>query len=398
MRTPALILALALLAGCARKDKPGGTVTVGRGPLVAQQSFHGELSPKKSIPIPAPKVPRVDILTIKTVLPDGTEVKQGDVIATLDTSDLEENLRTTLGDLAVAEAERRKSEQALMTERIGLELEQKRRQMAVEEAKLRLVEGVNLISELERKKAEVQLRSAEIELKLAGSALNAFEKKRRTTMEVADIRVKTAEDIVTENRTALERLAIKAPADGVVYRPYVPLNYVRTKAEPGRVCRAGDKLLELPDLHAFEAVLWVRPRDAARINVGDAARVYVVSLGDRVIAGKVARKDGFATTRNERYGTKTPEGNLKEISVTLELAEQPDGLKPGGTLRAEIDSVLKADAVLLPLWALREERDGKGVVTLASGERRDVEIGLGSATHGEVLKGLSGGEVLRVAP
>jgi multidrug efflux pump subunit AcrA (membrane-fusion protein) len=84
--------------------------------------------------------------------------------------------------------------------------------------------------------------------------------------------------------------------------------------------------------------------------------------------------------------------------VTLELAEQPDGLKPGGTLRAEIDSVLKADAVLLPLWALREERDGKGVVTLASGERRDVEIGLGSATHGEVLKGLSGGEVLRVAP
>lgn len=402
MRSRALILALSLAAGlaagCARKEKPGGTVTVGRGPLVAQQSFHGELTPKKSIPIPAPKVPRVDILTIKTVLPDGTEVKQGDVIATLDTSDLEENLRTTLSDLAVAEAERRKSEQALMTERIALELEQKRRQMAVEEAKLRLVEGVNLISELERKKAEVQRSSAEIELKLAGSALDAFEKKRRTTLEVADIRVKTAGDFVAENRTALERLAIKAPADGVVYRPYVPLNYVRAKAEPGRVCRAGDKLLELPDLHAFEAVLWVRPRDAARINVGDAARVHVVSLGDRVIAAKVARKDGFATTRNERYGTKTPEGNLKEISVTLELAEQPEGLKPGGTLRAEIDSVLKPDAVLLPLWALRDERDGKGFVTLASGARREVEIGLGSATHGEVLKGLSGGEVLRISP
>ncbi|MFT3768893.1 MAG: efflux RND transporter periplasmic adaptor subunit [Minicystis sp.] len=393
----ALILALAT-AACQRKAEPTATVTVTRGALVAAQSFHGELTPKKSITIPVPKVPRVDILTVKTVLADGTPVKQGDVVATLDTSDLEENLRSAMTDLAVAEADRKKQDQALVTERIGLELEQKRRQMAVEEAKLRLVEGVNLISELERKKAEVQLRSAEIELKLASGALDAFAKKRKTTMEVADIKVKTAEDVVTENRTALERLAIKAPADGVVYRPYVPLNYVRAKAEPGRVCRAGDKLLELPDLSAFEAVLWVRPRDAARIHVGDPARVYIVALGDRMVQAKVSKKDGFATTRNERYGTKTPEGNLKEISITLELSEQPEGMRPGGTLRAEIDSVLKDDAVLLPLWALSDERDGKGFVTLQGGERREVEIGLGSATHGEVRKGLSGGEVLLVGP
>lgn len=396
---PALLLALsALAAACSRKDAPAPTVTVTRGPLVAQQSFYGELTPKKSLTIPVPKVPRVDLLTVKTVLADGTPVKAGDVVATLDTSDLEENLRSAITDLAVAEAERKKSDQALLTERIGLELEEKRRQMAVEEAKLRLVEGVNLISALERKKAEVQLRSAEVELKLAAGALAAFGKKRKTTLEVADIKVKTAEDVVKENKLALERLSIKAPADGVVYRPYVPMNYTRAKAEPGRVCRAGDKLLELPDLSVFEAVLWVRPRDAARVKVGDVARVYIVSMGDRMVPAKVARKDGFATTRNERYGTKTPEGNLKEISITLELAEQPEGMRPGGTVRAELDSVLKPDALLLPLWALSDERDGKGFVTLAKGERREVEIGLGSATHGEVLKGLVEGDVLKVGP
>ena len=67
-------------------------------------------------------------------------------------------------------------------------------------------------------------------------------------------------------------------------------------------------------------------------------------------------------------------------------------------MRAEIDSVLRPEAVLLPLWALSDEHDGKGFVTLASGERRAVEIGLGSATHGEVLKGLEGGELLLVKP
>ncbi len=224
----------------------------------------------------------------------------------------------------------------------------------------------------------MQLRSAEIELKLATGALDAFAKKRKTSLEVADIKVKTAEDVVNENRTALERLSIKAPPDGVVYRPYVPLNYTRAKAEPGRVCRAGDKLLELPDLSAFEAILWVRPRDAARIQIGDVARVTIVSLGEQVILAKVAKKDGFATTRNERYGTKTRRGTSSEISITLELAEQPEGMRPGGTVRAEIDSVLKSEAVLLPLWALSDERNGKGFVTLASGERRQVEIGLGA--------------------
>lgn len=400
MRAPStLLLALALTTlGCARKAEPLATATVTRGPLVAEQSFYGELAPKKSVVIPVPKVPRVDIMTVKTVLPDGSPVKAGEVIATLDLSDVQENLRTTMSDLAVAEADRVKIEQGLLTERISLELEQKRRQMAVEEAKLRLVEGVNLISELDRKKAEVQKASAELELKLATGALDAFARKRKTMLEVADIKIKTASDIVSENKTALDRMSIKAPADGVVYRPYVLLNYVRAKAEPGRVCRAGDKLLELPDLSAFEAVLWVRPRDAARVQVGDAARVYVVSMADRVVPAKVSKKDSFATTRNERYGTKTAEGNLKEISITLELAEQPEGLRPGGTVRAEIDSVLKQEAVLLPLWALSDEHDGKGFVTLASGERRAVEIGLGSATHGEVLKGLEGGELLLVKP
>jgi multidrug efflux pump subunit AcrA (membrane-fusion protein) len=388
----------ALASGCSRKAPSGATATVTRGALVAQQSFHGELAPKKSVIVPVPKVPRVDILTVKTVLADGTPVKAGDVVATLDLSDVQENLRTTMSDLAVVEADRVKIEQGLLTERISLELEQKRRQMAVEEAKLRLVEGVNLISELDRKKAEVQKASAELELKLATGALDAFAKKRKTMLEVADIRIKTAADVVNENKTAIERMSIKAPADGVVYRPYVLLNYVRAKAEPGRVCRAGDKLLELPDLSAFEAVLWVRPRDAARIAVGDPARVFIVSMADKVVPAKVVKKDSFATTRNERYGTKTPEGNLKEISVTLELLEQPEGLRPGGTVRAEIDSVLEKDAVLLPLWALRDEHDGKGMVTLASGEKREVEIGLGSATHAAVKKGLSGGETLIVEP
>lgn len=403
MRSTALVLVLAFSvgsasSGCKRAEGQETRLTATRGELVAEQSFHGELVAKKSISVIVPKAPRLDVLTLKTVLADGTKVKAGDVVATFDTTELEENLRGARTELAIAEAERQKGEHALATEKIGLELEVKRRMMLVEEAKLRLVEGVNLISELERKKAEVQLRSAEVELKLATTALDTFARKRATTLEVSDVKVRTAKELVGEHETALEKFSVKAPAEGVVYRPYVPLNYTRAKAEPGRVCRAGDKLLELPDLSVFEVVLQVRPRDAARIRVGDPAKVFVAALGDRMIEAKVAAKEDFATTRNERYGTKTPEGNLKEIAVRLELTENPEGLRPGGTVRAELRSLLEKDAVLVPLSAIEEEKDGKGFVVLAGGARREIEIGASNATHAQAKSGLEGGESLVVVP
>jgi len=162
--------------------------------------------------------------------------------------------------------------------------------------------------------------------------------------------------------------------------------------------RPNDKLLELPDLSIFQVVLQVRPRDAARMKVGDTAKVFVTALGGRPIEGKIEKKEDFATTRNERYGTKTPEGNLKEIAVTIELAEYPEGLRPGGTARVEIRSLLQKDAVMVPLAALSDERDGKASVTLKSGEHREIELGLANATHGEVKKGLEGGEQLVLTP
>jgi len=392
-----LLLSLAV-GGCKPAEDSLPTLPVAKGELIADQSFQGELVAKKSTPVTVPRAPRIDLLTIKSVLPDGSAVKKGDVIATLDTTELEENLRGARTDLAIAEAERRKDEQGLATERISLELEVKRRGMAVEEAKLRLVEGVNLISELDRKKAQVQLESAQVEQKLAESALVTHAGKRSTTLEVADVRVKTASDLVKENTEALEKFSVKAPADGVIYRPYVTMNYTRAKAEPGRVIRPNDKLLELPDLSVFEVVLQVRPRDAARMKVGDEAKVFVTALAGTSIAGKIRAKEDFATTRNERYGTKTPEGNLKEIAVTIELAENPQGLRPGGTARVEIRSMLQKEAVMVPLAALSDERDGHAFVTLKGGERREIELGLANATHGEVKKGLEGGELLIVSP
>ncbi len=393
-RPRALSAALLLLVGCvsqATDETRPVTAEVDRGPLVFEGSYHGELQAKESVDIHAPEMANVYYLTVDTVLDDGTPVHEGDVVLRFVSGPIEDDLRDRRSELAVAEAEMRRVQQTLAKERIDLELEVQRQQKGLERAKLAVVEGVNLISKLELEKAKLDVRKAELELRLAREALGAFGGKREAGLEVQDLKAQAAREKVVESEKMVAALDVKAPGSGVVYGPYVRLNWVRSKVAPGKVVRPGDKLLELPDLSTFVANLYVRQRDGTFLNPGDAATVYPTVKPDRAIVGKVLEREDFATTRNERLGTDTAEGNLKEVLVKVELAETLPELRPGGTVRADIASTLVEDAVRVPLAALRAT-DGGYVATLADGATRTVKIGRTTPTYAEVLDGLEPGD------
>jgi multidrug efflux pump subunit AcrA (membrane-fusion protein) len=400
------ILALGLWAsGCGDGQAEGeegqeapALVAVTEGPLLYRGSFFGELSAKNREQIHAPTMTDVEFLTIDAVKPDGTQVKKGEVILSFVRGPLEDELRFKETDLAVAEAEYKRTEHDLDKERIGLELEVKRRKLAVQRAELFLVEGVNLISKLDLEKFRLDLEKTKLELKLSQQALDAFAKKRANALEVQRLRVDSEKRQVEEKRQNLSKMEIQAPSDGVVYGPYTRLNWARAKASPGTVCRPGDKLLELPDLSSYEVNLYVRQRDASLIQVGAPALVYPTAAPDKPIKAVVVGKGDFATTRNERLGTKSAEGNLKELVVTLALAEAPEYLRPGGTVRADLEVELSPKALLVPLSALQEDA-GQTWAVQADGTRRPIEIGQTTLDLAEVKGGLKAGERVRlVAP
>ncbi len=391
-----IVASLALagsLSSCKRAPQQGYRVVaqVTKGRLVFASSFYGDLEARKSIAIHTPDLSGVSHLTVETVLDDGTEVKQGDVVLTFEKGPIEDDLTEERAKLAVAKAQLRQVDGQLDMERIELELQVKRREMATQRAKLNLVVGVNLISKLDLERAKLDHQRAKLDLALARRALRSFAKKRRSALEVERLKVTAIEEKVAGFEQNLAKTALRAPASGVLYGPYTRLNWVRGKVAPGSVTRPGDKLLELPDLASFNAVLYVRQRDAALLKVGDRATAEATVQPGRSIGGKVVRKESFATTRNQRFGTEEPAGNLKEIKIVLELSDILPGLRPGGSVRADIASTLRERALLVPLAALREQ--GKGHrVTLESGAERAVKIGLSSTTHAEVRSGLSEGD------
>ncbi len=397
-RTFKLLWLMTALSGCGAKeglDSTAITVEAVRGDLTFESSYYGELEARHSHPILAPEFRGVWQVTIASVVPDGTPVKKGEVVLSFAKDSFAEDLRDREAELAVAQASHDKVKEELTDEAIGRQISIKRAEMDVELARLKQVAGVNLISKLDLEKAQVELQRAELQLELKKKELASFQRKRGATLEVERLKVVAAQEKVDDTKAQLAAVDVKAPADGVLYAPYTRIMWQMNKAAPGVVTRPGDKILEIPELDAFNVVMYVRQRDASMIKVGDVAKVVPTVLPDKVITGTVVTKEEFSTTRNARMNTSTEEGNLKEVRVVLELENLDLPLRPGGTVRAELSTTLKKDILRVPLAALKE---GSGGYTAkrADGTEVKVKIGQTSTTYAEVLDGLDAGDVLLV--
>ncbi|MDP2339488.1 MAG: HlyD family efflux transporter periplasmic adaptor subunit [Deltaproteobacteria bacterium] len=389
-------VALACACGVAVPVAPiGATVVVTKGDLVFASSFYGELEAAEAHPIFAPELRNIWQVTVESVLPDGTRVKKGDRVLTFARGVLDADVRDRETELLVAQADQARVHAEYEDERINRALNSKRSALAVELAKMNVVEGVNLISKLDLERAKVELTRAELQLDLDGKELEVVEKKRSAALESERIQVEAARTKVNDMRAQIEKMEVFAPADGILYAPYTRLNWIMSKVAPGKVVRPGDKLLEIPELDRFKANVYVRQRDASNIKVGDEATVVPTMFPDLKLKAKVIARDDFATTRNERSGSGGAQGSLKELKVVLEVEKSELQLRPGGTVRADISTVLAKDVLLVPLATLREVPGGHHVVR-ADGKEVTVKVGQTSLTHAEIIDGLSAGDEVRL--
>jgi len=391
-----LLLVSAALASCAPTGGEAPIVfEVKRGSLEFSRSFYGEILARKSIAIHTPELSGVYQLTVESVLDDGAIVKKDDVVLKFATGLLADELQDQEAQLQLAKAEKARLEQTLARERIDLSLTVQRAKLAVERARLNVISGVNLVSKVELQKAKIELDQAKLVLLMSQKTLRTFAKKRKTSLEVQKLKEASIEDKVKQKRVQMAAARVLAPASGVLYAPYTRLNWVRGKVAPGSVTRPGDKILEIPDLSAFDVALFVRQRDASLLELGDKAAIYPTVIPDQKIEGKVVKKESFASTRNERLGTRESAGNLKEVRVLLRLEKSFDALRPGGTVRADVKSIIAKDVLTLPLVALKETPKGY-TAEFESGATKSVKIGKVTATHVEIVSGLSQGDRVRL--
>lgn len=365
-----VILALVfLLARCFTGSGEGGyaTETVRRGNLQVTVTATGNLQPTNEVQVGSEQ----SGLVTGVFVDNNDRVTQGQPLARLDTSRLQDAMTQARAGLAQAQAE---------VATAAATLAQNRADLSRQEEVFRVSNGrVPSRTELDAARATYQRGLAGVRAAQAG--------------------VTTAQAQVSSAQTNLSKATIYSPVNGVV---------LSRQVDPGQTVAAS---LSAPvlftiaeDLSQMKLEVRVDEADVGQVSAGQRATFTVDAYPGRTFQATVLRVDvganasGSTTSGSSASNAASTTNTVIAYTAVLSVANPEMLLRPGMTATAEIVTAERQNAILVPNAALRwsPERDaaatkGQGGVTSVlvprggrGGRRgggaggREVSIGRGS--------------------
>lgn len=374
-----LVLALAAGAGCSRTVR-GADDTGSGDPAIQQYSselivrqgdfrqillLSGELRAVSGYPVVVPDLPEWET-TIRWIIEDGTEVVEGERLVELDTAQIASQLEDKeiarlqkINELASQEAEVAKTlaEREFAVERARIELERTVIDADVPED----VQSRRVFQE-----AQLALEQARVAHEKAVADLEASREASAAQLDVLNVELAQAAREVEEAQRAIETMALEAPRNGIVV---VGENRREDrKFQAGDMVWVGYPVLEIPDLSAMMVEARLSDVDDGKIAVGMRTKCTLDTYPDSPIAGVVTEISPVAHEAGRRSMQR-----YFRVAVNLDTSD-PELMRPGMSVKVEVETISLSDVVLAPREALAFEDEGVYVI-LARGGREPVQLG-----------------------
>lgn len=346
-------------------EKP--TYVVERGSVSSQLLASGRLTPVNSSPLSFALAGRIDTLPVG----NGDLVNAGDIVATLDTTALEQARQAAESDLALAREQLAiaQEEQAANRRRaeIGVELIQLRLDFVMQEA-----------GDAPTAEQALAIRELELELELAQLNLSEFNSAADPALANQAAQAQLELDRI-ESQIAQSTLV--APISGTV----MAVNFAE-----GDSVAAEETVLVLADLDRLEVQLSLLDRDLQALSEGMAA-LGVVPTRPEISFPMTVRLLPYP------YGSGAQDNaDDSAVRISFDDPAQIAELSAGDRIEVAILLDRHDDVLWLPPAALREF-NGRLFVVVQDGpaqQRLDVKIGLQNENQVEILSGVSEGQVV----
>jgi HlyD family secretion protein len=283
---------------------------VSRTDLTSVVSASGEIKPKKSVDISAHLPGRI----VKIGVKEGQEVRTGDFLLKLDSTQYEANAERDRASIQAFNAELIKADVALQKDKSFYERQKN------------LFDN-GLIS-------KEQLEQAKTQLDISDASHRAV----RYQIEQAQAALKSTLD-------NLSKTVFSSPIDGIITSLRVEEGEV---AIIGTMNNPGTVLLSIADLSIMEAEVEVDETDVVSVRMGQAADVHVDAFPDRVFKGKVTEVGSSALVKT----TAQTAQESKDFKVVITLDDPSKLLKPGLSASADIITAQKKQVLAVPISAL----------------------------------------------
>lgn len=340
------------------------------GPLIVRVAASGTLKPTRAVDVGSELSGTLEAVLVR----ENDRVTKGQLLAQLDTSQLEDAVIRSRATVAAGEASVAHMEATLA------------------ESQTNFIRMRQLWEDSEGKMpAKSELDAAEAGFKRADAQLKS-----------AQAEVAQAQAVLKTNQTNIRKAAIISPVDGVV---------LARKVEPGQTVVAAMTIPVLftiaEDLTQMELHVNVDEADVSHVVEGQEATFTVAAWNDRKFSAQVKRVDLGSTMTD----------NVVTYTAVLSVLNGDLALRPGMTASAEIITARRDNALLAPNAALRFnpaengarkeeslfsmgqgkasrkplESDGKAQVWVMEGRQRlravPVQVGASDGSQTEVLPG-----------
>lgn len=333
--------------------------------------------------------------TVGQVPAVGERVTRGQLITTLTSDTVEENVRTAQLNLDKARASLDATRASQASSTAQRQSSAAQAQAAVTEAEAAVVSAqrtlraqrelyaVGAISAQTLGDAQSALDKAQLTLSSARTSASAALTQARTgqasdaeNLRSAQIAVQQAQSTLDTAQKARSDLKVYAPISGVISN---------VAATDGTVVTAGSTILTLMDDTTLNLPVQVDETEIAGVRVGQSASVTLDAFEDQTFTGKVVRVSPGATQSS----------GISVFTATVQLDNGSGQLRSGMTAEAEIIQS-EARGLLVPSKAIQTVRSRSYVqVPAAAGgdpERVRVETGATDGTNTVVTDGLEAGQ------
>lgn len=287
-------------------------------------SGKGELQAKSANVLLTPRVWPAP--TLSYLVPEGTFVKKDDVIARFTQTQVENEYINAKDELANAQADAQKTEAELTLQRLLYKEQQSSANASAQSARLQLAR-IEFEAPRTKEIKRLEIQEYELDAERAGNKLAALEKIQTEERAHAQLLIAQARNKLNSAKDQIGRLTLTAPYSGLVVYEVNPIT--DEKVQEGAVLYPRMPVAKLPDLSIMELKMKIGETEAQKLRKGMPARIYIPSLDNFELHGKVSRVDRVA--KPIRRGSK-----VKKVEVMVQIDSSFDALRPGLTANAEI--------------------------------------------------------------
>jgi multidrug efflux pump subunit AcrA (membrane-fusion protein) len=397
---PAAVAALLMLATVAWYAWPSSTsaaeatltAPVKSGEFKVLVTTTGELRARKFVQVSGPATAQsvqVYQTKIASIVPEGSLVKEGDVIAELDKQPVATKIADVTLTLQKAQADFTSAQLDS-----ALNLAQAREDVRTAEFTL---EEKKLAREQAKYEAPTIRRQAEIDYEKAQRALEQSKRNLLTKTKQAIAKMSSVGADLGRQQNNLKNLevvrdqfSVRAPTPGMVI-------YVREwngkKKGVGSMWNAWESTVAtLPDLTQMESQTYVNEVDVRKLAPGQKVQISLDADPTKKLAGTV--------THIANVGEQRPNQDSKVFEVKIEISTPDTTLRPGMTTSNAIETASVKNVLSVPLESVVTEagfsyvfkRSGRGVV------KQMVETGAMNDNEIVVRRGVEAGDRVLLTP